>query len=159
MGLRDYAARGFAAGLAVHGIETARAFVVEPAQGRPPGLGHFVFTPATAAICPRGASQCVQYRTDRAPRYGQPRPPWMTRRRAVQRFVGQKGLRNYRELLAQERAETERLFIAAVLARKEAKNRRRASRGWVVKPALVPIFKNLGDLFLASEPARQGESR
>ena len=37
----------------------------------------------------------------------------------MQGFVRQKTLRNYRELLAQERAETERLFIAAVLAREE----------------------------------------
>jgi predicted murein hydrolase (TIGR00659 family) len=33
LGIRDYAARGFAAGLASHGIGTARAFVVDPVAG------------------------------------------------------------------------------------------------------------------------------
>jgi putative effector of murein hydrolase len=38
MGLRDYAARGFAAGLAAHGIGTARAFVVDPVAGAFAGI-------------------------------------------------------------------------------------------------------------------------
>ncbi len=33
LGVRDYAARGFAAGLASHGIGTARAFSVDPVAG------------------------------------------------------------------------------------------------------------------------------
>ena len=33
MGLRDYAARGFAAGIAAHGIGAARAFSVNPLAG------------------------------------------------------------------------------------------------------------------------------
>ena len=33
MSIRDRAARGFAAGLASHGIGTARAFVVHPVAG------------------------------------------------------------------------------------------------------------------------------
>ena len=33
LGIRDYAARGFAAGLASHGIGTARAFMVDPVAG------------------------------------------------------------------------------------------------------------------------------
>jgi predicted murein hydrolase (TIGR00659 family) len=38
MGLRDYAVRGFAAGLAAHGIGTARAFVVDPVAGTFAGI-------------------------------------------------------------------------------------------------------------------------
>lgn len=38
MRLRDYAARGFAAGLAAHGIGTARAFVVDPVAGTFAGI-------------------------------------------------------------------------------------------------------------------------
>jgi hypothetical protein len=38
MGLRDYAARGFAVGLAAHGIGTARAFVVDPVAGTFAGI-------------------------------------------------------------------------------------------------------------------------
>jgi hypothetical protein len=75
------------------------------------------------------------------------------RRHAMQRSVRQKTLRNYRELLAHERTETERRFIAAVLARKERENRQRSSRGWLVEPALVPFLKSLSDIFPASEPA------
>jgi hypothetical protein len=39
---------------------------------------------------------------------------------------------DYREELAKERFETERLFIRKVLASKEAENRRRAVRVWMV---------------------------
>jgi hypothetical protein len=39
---------------------------------------------------------------------------------------------NYFELLAEERAETERLFILKVLARKDANKRRLSGRGWMV---------------------------
>jgi len=38
MGLRDYAARGFAAGMAAHGIGTARAFAVDPVAGTFAGI-------------------------------------------------------------------------------------------------------------------------
>ena len=38
MRVRDYAARGFAAGLAAHGIGTARAFVVDPVAGTFAGI-------------------------------------------------------------------------------------------------------------------------
>jgi predicted murein hydrolase (TIGR00659 family) len=38
MRLRDYAARGFAVGLAAHGIGTARAFVVDPVAGTFAGI-------------------------------------------------------------------------------------------------------------------------
>ena len=63
-------------------------------------------------------------------------------------FVGTKKMKNYRELLAHERGEAERLFIAKVLAREEAKSRRRPARGWAVRP--VAIFPNFRDIFLAS---------
>jgi predicted murein hydrolase (TIGR00659 family) len=38
MGLRDYAARGFAAGVAAHGIGAARAFAVDPVAGTFAGI-------------------------------------------------------------------------------------------------------------------------
>jgi predicted murein hydrolase (TIGR00659 family) len=38
LGVRDYAARGFAAGLASHGIGTARAFTVDPLAGTFAGI-------------------------------------------------------------------------------------------------------------------------
>ena len=38
LGIRDYAARGFAAGLAAHGIGTARAFTVDPVAGTFAGI-------------------------------------------------------------------------------------------------------------------------
>lgn len=38
MRLRDYAARGFAAGVAAHGLGTARAFVVDPVAGTFAGI-------------------------------------------------------------------------------------------------------------------------
>jgi putative effector of murein hydrolase len=38
MRVRDYAARGFAAGLSAHGIGTARAFVVDPVAGTFAGI-------------------------------------------------------------------------------------------------------------------------
>ena len=47
---------------------------------------------------------------------------------AVPRFRKQKTFKNYRELLAKERTETERMFFIRVLARKEAENRRRSQR-------------------------------
>ena len=40
----------------------------------------------------------------------------------------QKTFKNYRELLAKERAKTERMFFIKVLARKEAENRRHSQR-------------------------------
>ncbi|WP_413205472.1 LrgB family protein [Rhodospirillum sp. A1_3_36] len=39
LGIRDYQARGFAAGLAAHGIGTARAFQVHPIAGAFAGIG------------------------------------------------------------------------------------------------------------------------
>jgi hypothetical protein len=50
----------------------------------------------------------------------------------VQWFLEQWTLNVYREQLANERAETERLFILKVLARKEAEDRSRSVRGWNV---------------------------
>jgi hypothetical protein len=47
----------------------------------------------------------------------------------MQGFLKRKTFKNYQELLAEERAETERLFILKVLARKEAENRSRSVRG------------------------------
>jgi hypothetical protein len=44
------------------------------------------------------------------------------------RFLKQKTFKNYLELLAKERSETERMFILKVLARKEAENHRAARR-------------------------------
>jgi putative effector of murein hydrolase len=38
MGVRDYAARGFAAGVAAHGIGAARAFAVDPLAGTMAGI-------------------------------------------------------------------------------------------------------------------------
>jgi hypothetical protein len=42
--------------------------------------------------------------------------------------LSKKTFKNYRELLAKERAETERMFFIKVLARKEAENRRRSQQ-------------------------------
>ena len=50
----------------------------------------------------------------------------------VHGFLQQATSDNYREELARERSETERLFILTVLARKEAEGRRRAVRAWMV---------------------------
>ena len=44
----------------------------------------------------------------------------------MQGFIRQKPFKNYGELLAKERSETERMFLVKVLARKEAENRARA---------------------------------
>lgn len=38
-GIRDWAARGFAAGVSAHGIGTARAFLVNPVAGTFAGIG------------------------------------------------------------------------------------------------------------------------
>jgi hypothetical protein len=48
----------------------------------------------------------------------------------VQRYLQQTD--DYREELAKERSETERKFILTMLARKEAKGRRRSAREWMV---------------------------
>ena len=50
----------------------------------------------------------------------------------MQWFLEQWTLNVYREQLANERAETERLFILKVLAGKEAEDRSRSVRGWNV---------------------------
>jgi len=39
IGVRDWAARGFAAGVSAHGIGTARAFLVNPVAGTFAGIG------------------------------------------------------------------------------------------------------------------------
>ena len=58
--------------------------------------------------------------------------------RHVHGFLQQTTSDDYREELAKERFETERLFIRKVLARKEAKIRRRAERGMADREAGQP---------------------
>lgn len=53
-------------------------------------------------------------------------------RRDVWRLLHQTTFKDYHEELAKERFETERLFIRKVLASKEAENRHRAVRVWMV---------------------------
>ncbi len=50
LGITDYRARGFAAGLASHGIGTARAFQVDSTAGAFAGLGMALNAVATAAL-------------------------------------------------------------------------------------------------------------
>jgi hypothetical protein len=51
----------------------------------------------------------------------------------MQRFLQPRTFKDdYREQLAEERSETERMFMLTVLARKEAENRRCPARGWMV---------------------------
>ena len=50
----------------------------------------------------------------------------------MQRLSQQKALDNYLDLLANERSETERLFILKVLERKKAENLHRSGRGSMV---------------------------
>jgi predicted murein hydrolase (TIGR00659 family) len=52
LGIRDYAARGFAAGLASHGIGTARAFTVDPVAGVFAGLAMGLNAVVTPALIP-----------------------------------------------------------------------------------------------------------
>ena len=52
LGLRDYAARGFAAGVAGHGIATARAFQVSELAGTFAGLGLALNGVVTAVLAP-----------------------------------------------------------------------------------------------------------
>lgn len=52
MGIKDYAARGFAAGLASHGIGTARAFQVDPVAGLFAGIAMALNAVVTALIVP-----------------------------------------------------------------------------------------------------------
>ena len=52
LGIRDYAARGFAAGLASHGIGTARAFHVDPVAGVFAGVAMGLNAVVTPAILP-----------------------------------------------------------------------------------------------------------
>ena len=52
LGLRDYAARGFAAGVAGHGIATARAFQVSELAGTFAGLGLAMNGLVTAVLAP-----------------------------------------------------------------------------------------------------------
>ena len=50
----------------------------------------------------------------------------------MQEFLSRMTSENYHELLAEERAETERLFILKVLATKEANKRRLSGRAWML---------------------------
>ncbi|WP_107676373.1 LrgB family protein [Agrobacterium sp. LAD9] len=52
LGIRDYAARGFAVGLTSHGIGTARAFNVDPMAGLFAGIAMALNAIATATIVP-----------------------------------------------------------------------------------------------------------
>jgi predicted murein hydrolase (TIGR00659 family) len=52
LGIRDYAARGFAAGLASHGIGTARAFTVNPLAGTFAGIAMGLNALLTALLVP-----------------------------------------------------------------------------------------------------------
>ena len=52
LGVRDYAARGFAVGLASHGIGTARAFSVDPVAGTFSGVAMGLNAVVTALIAP-----------------------------------------------------------------------------------------------------------
>lgn len=52
MGIKDYAARGFAAGLSAHGIGTARAFVVDEVAGTFAGIAMGLNAVLTALIIP-----------------------------------------------------------------------------------------------------------
>ncbi len=52
LGVRDFAARGFAVGLASHGIGTARAFSVDPVAGVFAGLAMGLNAVVTPAIIP-----------------------------------------------------------------------------------------------------------
>ncbi|MCB1378264.1 MAG: LrgB family protein [Alphaproteobacteria bacterium] len=52
LGMTDYAARGFAAGLAAHGIGTARAFVVDEVAGTFAGIAMGLNAVLTALIVP-----------------------------------------------------------------------------------------------------------
>ena len=52
LGIRDYAARGFAAGLASHGIGTARAFTVDPVAGVFAGIAMGLNAVATPVLAP-----------------------------------------------------------------------------------------------------------
>jgi predicted murein hydrolase (TIGR00659 family) len=52
LGVRDYAARGFAVGLASHGIGTARAFAVDPVAGTFAGIAMGLNAVVTAVLVP-----------------------------------------------------------------------------------------------------------
>ena len=52
LGIRDYAARGFAVGLASHGIGTARAFTVDPVAGVFAGVAMGLNAVVTPALVP-----------------------------------------------------------------------------------------------------------
>jgi predicted murein hydrolase (TIGR00659 family) len=52
LGVRDYAARGFAAGLTSHGIGTARAFAVDPVAGVFAGVAMGLNAVVTPALVP-----------------------------------------------------------------------------------------------------------
>ena len=56
LGVTDYAARGFAVGLASHGIGTARAFAVDPVAGVFAGLAMGLNAIVTPAVIPVAAA-------------------------------------------------------------------------------------------------------
>jgi predicted murein hydrolase (TIGR00659 family) len=56
MGIRDYAARGFAVGLTAHGIGTARAYDVDPTAGLFAGIAMALNAVATSILVPVAAS-------------------------------------------------------------------------------------------------------
>ena len=56
MGIRDYAARGFAVGLTAHGIGTARAYEVDPTAGLFAGIAMALNAVATSILVPVAAS-------------------------------------------------------------------------------------------------------
>lgn len=56
MGIKDYAARGFAVGLTAHGIGTARAYEVNPTAGLFAAIAMALNAVATTAIAPLAAA-------------------------------------------------------------------------------------------------------
>lgn len=52
LGVRDYRARGFAVGIASHGIGTARAFQVDPVAGRFAGIAIGLKVAMAALVVP-----------------------------------------------------------------------------------------------------------
>ncbi len=64
----------------------------------------------------------------------------------MREFIPTKGLKNYRELLALERAKAEYFFLLKVLTRDQARNRLPLSAEWILKPPPVPTSENLRDI-------------
>ena len=64
----------------------------------------------------------------------------------MREFIPTKELKNYRELLALERAKAEYFFLLRVLARDQAGNRRPLSAEWILMPPGAPTSENLRDI-------------